>query len=364
MAAHSLPYLRVEGSPFERGRQLGLSCGDLIGRYPAFLLSQINDDPGGLHGQVPLGFQQSRRLTIEELRLRASSFLPSLRAWVPELVAEMEGMAQGAQLPIEDVLIVNLRGELIRESMTVETGCTALAATGRATASSKAIVGQNLDGDPRLRDLLLVLHVLPDSGGQTLMLTFAGLVGYHGLGETIGAAATAGSVGAWAEGLPHYPYKRLVLQQRSLGDALQLTCRYPFSSAGNYVFADSGGAILGLEIVPDAMPAELSAGEDVVVHTNHFLSEAFAPREALLEQFPDSPTRLAEAHRMIRSSHGGISVESIAGMLRSHTSGPASICRHTELETIGSFIAEPATGSFAATIGSPCMAEYERFELA
>lgn len=364
MTSRSLQLVRVEGSPFARGEQVGRSCGDLIARYPEILLSQINDGPEGLHGQVPVGYTSKERVSIDELRRRAISALPALRKRVPELVVEMEGIAHGARLPFEDVLIVNLRGELVRDPATIEPACTAFAVASGATATGETLVGQNLDGEPRLCDLLVVAHVIPDDGGQVIMLTFAGLVGYHGLGERIGVAATAGSVGAWAAGLPHYPFKRLLLQQRTIEDAIRLADCYPFSSSGNYVAADADGAILGLEVVPEAAPARLAPDDDIVLHTNHFLTPAFAQRDALLAQFPDSPRRLTEARTMLHDSHGRITFDVLVDVLRSHTCGAASICRHDELETIGSFIAEPAAGSLTVAVGSPCLTEYERFELA
>jgi len=356
--------IRAEGGPFLRGTQFGQACGDLIAKYPAILLSQINDDPDSLHGQVAQGNASRERVTLEVLRRRAEAALPALRARVPGFVEEMMGIAAGARLPLADVLIVNLRGELVRESPFVDAACTAVAVTGEATAGGTTLVGQNLDGEPRLRDLLVILHLIPADGHQVIMLTYAGLIGYHGLGERIAAAATAASVGTWSDGLPHYPYKRLMLQQPTVAAAVQVAERYPFRSSGNYVAGDADGGVVGLEIAPDAAPVRLDPDCGCVVHTNHFLSETLAPRDALLPQFPDSPQRLEQARSMLRASQGRITQEVVEGVLRSHTCGPASICRHDDLETIGSFIADPGSGTVRVTIGSPCLTDYETLSLA
>ena len=128
--------------------------------------------------------------------------------------------------------------------------------------------------------------------------------------------------------------------------------------------ADADGGIVGLEITPDSAPVKLVADDGYLVHTNHFLTDALASRDALVEQFPDSPQRFEQAETMLRANHGRITRDVVRGVLRSLTCGAAAICRHDSLETIGSFIADPGSGSLQVTIGSPCVRDYEKLHLA
>ena len=347
-----------------RGRQHGRAFGDLIAQYPQLLVDQINNRPDVLHGQVSVEGSPPAPVTRALLAQRARAMFPELEKHFPTLVEEMRGIAVGARLALDDVLIVNLRGELVRDSAVGEPACTAVAASRGSTAGGKTFVGQNLDMERAMKDLLVVVHVTPHSGKQSIMLTFAGLIGYNGLGNDIAVAATAGSVGNWSRGLPHYPLKRLLLEQTSVSDAAAVMKAYRFSSAGNYVLGDGAGNVLGLEVAPSLGMATVEPDNHVLAHTNHFLSPGLAARDALLRQFPDSPRRHERAMHLLSGNHGEITLQTFFDLFRDHSGSTASICRHDDLESVGSFVACVEDGVLYATTGSPCLSDYQRFELA
>jgi hypothetical protein len=68
------------------------------------------------------------------------------------------------------------------------------------------------------------LRLEPAGKPAVLIWTFGVMLGYHGL-SAAGLAHFANALGggrAWRSGLPHYPVKRLMLEQRTLGEALVL----------------------------------------------------------------------------------------------------------------------------------------------
>jgi isopenicillin-N N-acyltransferase-like protein len=177
MRGEALPLISVTGSPYERGRQHGQQCGDLIARYPAVLLETL-----GLEGDWR-GLDASRqKIDKDALLSRAMAFLPSLQRFAPHLVEEVRGIADGAKLPFAHALLVNVRAEVVGASV-ADAQCTAFAVGRAASAEGRVLSGQTLDQHPLNRELLIVLRVEPNGGPAMLMQSFAGLVGYPGLND-------------------------------------------------------------------------------------------------------------------------------------------------------------------------------------
>jgi isopenicillin-N N-acyltransferase-like protein len=358
------PYVRASGGPRERGRAHGEACGEAIAAYAEVLVGQVHGASAGLAGQVPVGHDGGDGVTVAELERRARRFLPLLNAFAPDLVEEMDGIAEGAGLDFDLVLLANVRGETARAGWTGD-GCSALAVGPEATADGHTIVAQNMDGDPEMDPLGIVLHVEPDDGPPAIMMAYAGLVGYHGMGRGIAQAATALSTGSWRSGLPQYLFKRRLLEQESVEDALRLIRSTRFCSAGGYVLGDRAGRVTAVELAPRADGVRASDGDGgAVAHTNHFRDPDFEPLEQLERDFPDTRPRLAALEAELAERAGGIGVEDVQEILSTHAPDGDGICRHGDLVTIGSFVADVTAGEFHVCRGNPCSGEYERYALA
>ena len=364
-----LPLIKVRGRPHERGVQHGRQCGDLVRRYADVLLGTIRQEAGWR--ALPIDPSLDR----EALLARSMAFLPAFEAFAPHLVEEMRGIAEGAKIPFAEVLLVNVRAEVmgVREAGAGRArggvaarldGCTAFALGRGATADGSIVAGQNLDQDPLNGDLLVVLHVEPDEGPAALMCSFAGLVGYPGLNSAgIAMFQNATSTRSWRQsGMPHYLMKRVLLEQTTLGGCLGVLRRARLCSSTNYVLADRD-AVLDVETTPDGI-AVVEPGRDVVVHTNHFVSPSLAPDDALLAALPDSACRAARMNGLIDGQHGRLTLDALKAILSDHDGHPASICRHEErMVSIASLIAEPDHGRLHVAVGNPCANDYVAYAL-
>ncbi|WP_344840526.1 hypothetical protein [Nonomuraea dietziae] len=81
MSLTSLPLVEISGAPRERGRQYGEQTRELIERALAYYAE---------------AFAHSSGLTWEQVTQRAGRWVAPSRAFAPELVEEMEGIAEGA----------------------------------------------------------------------------------------------------------------------------------------------------------------------------------------------------------------------------------------------------------------------------
>jgi isopenicillin-N N-acyltransferase-like protein len=340
-AEHTFPLIHVAGSAYELGYQHGAQAADLIRRYLA-LIERVTGLPRD-------------RLCGNALR-----FVPLLDAFNPAYMAEVRGLAAGAQISFEEAMLCQARAEAAYQN---DAGCSAFALTGAATRGGQTLAGQNQDLPPEYGEVALLLHVAPDDGRpRALMFTFAGQLGYAGLNQA-GLAHFANALYdyAWQPGLPKYAMQRTILEQRSVDQAVELLRRNRLCSANNFVLADAGGRMADIEIRPEGMAEYADADPDRRVHTNHYVSERFAPLET--NTLADSCPRLDRLNALIREQWGQITVEALKTMLADHAHDPGGICRHgaAGYHTISGYIAEPAEGILHVRRGHGCLGTWQAY---
>jgi isopenicillin-N N-acyltransferase like protein len=350
--------VKVFGGPYDRGRQHGRACGDLIRRYPEVLLEVIS-----LEGRWR-ALRASAPGRPEDLLSRAMTFLPAMKAFAPHLVEEIRGIADGAKVSFAEALLVNVRAEVMGATAS-EALCTSFAVGREATADGTVLSGQNLDQHPANRDLLIVLHVEPDRGPAILMCTFAGLVGYPGI-NSLGVSffQNALSTHDWRrEGMPHYPLKRVLLEQKDVSSCVAAAREARVCSSTNYVITDRSGALCDLELTPNRS-AIVGDKRGILVHANHFCSPVLAPEEALVQNIPDSALRQIRMEGLLSERHGRIRLDHLKSALADHEGWPTSICRHEgNVATIASLIAEPDQGRLHVAAGNACNTEFIAYSL-
>jgi isopenicillin-N N-acyltransferase-like protein len=208
-----------------------------------------------------------------------------------------------------------------------------------------------------------------------LLWTFGGQIGYHGL-NAAGVAHFANSLGggpAWRFALPHYPVKRMMLEQQSLDGVLELLGRVPVCSSGNYVLCDGAGRIGNVELTPEGF-ALLEDEAGYLVHTNHFLCGPYRCPANDAASVPDSFPRLRRMRKLVAGQLGRLTVENLKTILADHEGQPTAICRHPHNgpdhssvsargRTVASLIAEPAEGRLHVSRGNPCQADYATYTL-
>lgn len=351
----SFPCYTAAGTPHELGQQHGVQARTHIHGFLDYLGHML-------------------KLSREQLHCRAVRFLPLFGQFAPHLVEEICGLAEGASIPMAEALAVQIRGELAQIQ---DEGCTAFVVAPRGCASGQILIGQNSDVEPEMDEFAYVLRLVPEDRPAMLMWTFGGMIGYHGL-NSAGIAHFANSLGGgpkWKFGLPHYPVKRLMLEQRSLDDVLGVLQHAPVCSSGNYVLCDGIGRIADVELTPAGFALLDDAGENFIAHSNHFVCSPFACRESDAASVPDSVGRLSRLRQLLTSRVGKLTVEDLKTFLADHEGAPTSICRHAHEgpdhplvsrrgRTVASLIAEPAAGRLHISRGNPCCARYTTYELA
>ncbi|MBI1928302.1 hypothetical protein HYR99_29165 [Candidatus Poribacteria bacterium] len=343
MTHHTFPLIEVSGDSYQMGYQHGVQAADLIGKYLIWI-EKLTHKPR------------------EVLRRNAMAFLHQMEVLSPAFVVEVRGLADGAGISFEEAMLCQARAEAARVN---EGGCTAFSLTGSATADHNPLAGQNQDLEPEYADVAILLHVKPTDGRpRALIFTFAGQLGYSGMNQ-YGLAHFANALYdfQWRPGLPHYPLKRIMLEQRTIEDCVKLLTRHRTCSAANVVLCDGEGQIADVEVRPEGVARFEDAHTDCRLHTNHYLTPQFTAHET--NSLPDSCPRLARMRELIQENWGQITVETMKTILADHRGDPGSICRHGErnMHSISGYIAEPAKEVLHVRRGHGCLGTWQAYRV-
>ncbi len=351
----SFPVVELSGSPHE----MGLAHGRALGRAIKANLE--------LYAGM---FQSGAGLPWPRALARAAALGREIEAAAPRLMDEMRGVAAGAGVGLEEILVLNCRTEIAAAGPE----CTALGLTGRRTASGRAIIAQNWDWRPELKWSAALFRLRP--AGRPAALTFAeaGQLAKIGLNEN-GLGVLLNILLAergFAAGLPVHVLLRLVLEAETLAGAVDAARKARRAGASHFLLGwDDGaaGQVLGLEICPGGA-VEIAPRDDVVIHTNHFLSPGEAGRDLGPAILPDSLARLERAAELMAQRRHWDEA-GLEGLLSDERGLPGAISRqvdpaapgHLRFESVGSFILDLSGRAIRACWGRPRPGAYHAHTL-
>jgi isopenicillin-N N-acyltransferase like protein len=343
MITHTFPLVEVAGDAYELGYQHGAQTSHLIERY-LLLTERLTGQPRDL------------------LCRRALAFLPYMEKLSPAYVTEVRGLAAGAGISFEEALLCQARAEAGRVP---DGGCTAFALQGAATADGRLLVGQNQDLEPEYADVAILLRVKPNDGRpRALIFTFAGQLGYSGMNE-YGLCHFANALydAPWQLGLPHYPLKRVMLEQRRADECVALLAEHRTCSAANALIADAEGNVRDVEVRPEGIAQFRDDHPDWVIHANHYLTSQFACHET--NSLQDSCPRLDRMRELVQAEWGSVTVATLRRLLADHQGDPAGICRHGDrgMHSISGYIAEPTQRLLHVRRGHGCLGSWTAYEV-
>ena len=349
--------IECRGTAREIGRQYGQAArGNILKSID--LLVNANVDP-------------AYKASKAEVLANSRKYLPVVEGFDPELIEMLKGQAEGAGVTFDEVFALRCWEELGFYYQHLTTLCTAFAVTGKATRGGKTIIGQNFDvlsGSTadlvriKFNDGMEHLSLVYWGGGGELPLTSAGL------GVVVNTVLTPAREQRLV--VPSACVVLKAMRQKRLGDALGVFCTYGRSTL-HYMVASREGESFSIENRPDDFNV-LQPVNDVLVHTNHYLTERFKVGDSAIPDIRGSTyVRQQRMQRLIDKYCGDLTVERMMEFLADHHNYPHSICSHPEenappassAETVFSIIMVPEDGAMYVTYGQPCAYEYEEYRL-
>lgn len=359
MSKAPFPRIRIQGCPYERGHQYGRQAAALI-RHSLAAYHMI--------------FGYYNGWSWQNVRQHAKSYLPIIGSYRPHLLDEMQGIADGADLLLADILALNIRTEILNAVMASKAyhECTAFLIIPEKDSVMPIFLGQNWDWKPVTAKAVILLEVAPDQGPNFISVVEAGLLAKMGMNAAGIGLVTNALLTDLDKDQPDIPYHiilRAILEEATLDQAIESVRGAARASAANYLVASQDGRVVNLEAAPSRKAVNLyqQSPNSIYVHTNHFLCKPLSFVDVGLQQGPDSPIREQRMHNFLIQMGDAPTPEKLQAALSDHYNYPYSICCHPDEErppaeqyaSIASLIMDLSTRRIWLTGDYPCQATYQ-----
>jgi isopenicillin-N N-acyltransferase-like protein len=339
------PFVDVSGTPFERGRQHGAAVPQRVKRSIELYGSQLGD----------LGYDAAAKSAL------IGEFAGEIEAFGAHYIEEMAGIAEGAGVPLEDIVMVNARTEVIAkakmlknapigETEELDDGCTGVIILPERSANGKLIHGQNWDWKSECAETAIVLRVRRDDGPDILTFVEAGGLARCGM-NSAGISITANYLESDRDftqaGVPLALIRRKVLEQEHFAYAIKAVAGTPKACSNNMMISTVAGFGIDFECAPDeAFPLYPSDG--LIVHANHWVGAIALSklRDTGIQRVPESFYRDWRVRKLLDEAGDKLTVGDLKQALFDDFLTPHSVCRP---------IRPNDTGNLSATVAMVIM---------
>ena len=353
--------INLAGSPYDMGCAHGQRFHDEIHMFAAERV-RLSQDVNWT------GHKLSRPAVIA----LAEACVAEHQAYAPELMSELQGMADATGLSLAELVVMNgftdfvdvvyNHGDIaVPAPPLAADNCTAFLVPANRSADGHAFFGQTWDMHASATPYVILIHGKPDNAPEFLAFTITGCVGMIGMnsaGITVGInnlMSTDGQIGVT------WPFVvRKILAQDNLDSALDCLTSAKLAGAHNYMLMDKHGNGCEVEAMPTSQYIHELADE-TITHTNHCLVQQNldVARIRPPESQHSSESRLRRARQLLAKAD--VTIEDLMALTRDDV----AICTRPKppmhVESCGAAIMRPATGEFWSVWGIPADNEYERF---
>lgn len=350
--------IRAVGDPFERGRTIGRALAGPVQESVAYNLAHF----------------ARRGLDRPAIERLAGLLLEATRRGLPGELEALRGMAEGAGLPLLEVLIPNAYEELdpfVPPSTEAAGGgptrtaerCSALT----VVAPGVTLLGHNeqwLANEPA--EIVLIVEV-PDDPAEPGIVSPACASWRPAVGmNATGRAQAVMSLTAADDrpGIPRVFVSRSALGARDRADALRRAAPEGRSGGYAYLHAFRGGEVCLIETTA----TRSAVADGPAVHANHYLDPGLATVGAAPSA--GSLARQARLEQLLAGSPPRTPGDVMA-ILSDHSSMPSTICLHPDPAggddaeaVLFSMVCDVEAGRLWVAPGRPCETPFETFDLA
>ena len=351
------PFITVEGTHREIGRQIGEACRNQIEHSIVSARYLLESSYSTL------------QLTWTGAQIHARKYLLFAQERYPQYVDELIGFSEGSGVSFDDLAVL-----ISMEAVTMDTlhlsKCTSMAVSETRTIDGHVLVAHNEDWLPEDEQDVFILHVKPDDEPAFVAMTYGGLLPNVGF-NSAGIAQCCDSVypNDYRIGLPRVIVSRAVLAAQSPGEAIRSTL-VPQRAAGyNHLIAHESGELYNVEVSARRF-AILGSENGSLVHTNHYLDYNMQAIESEPDELIGTRVRYFRALRLLEQTplH---SLESLRTVQKDHMNYPNSICNHSIAEidpldrqkTINALIIDLTARTMHLACGNPCENRYDTYNL-
>lgn len=345
--------LVLTGSPRQRGYDHGrLARPDIVANV-ATVHRNLDDDAA-----------RGRRYDVDSILARNQVFIERT---APEILDEIGGIADGAGVPLRDVLLLNVPIFLAGQFLPQE--CSQVLLLPELTGNGRTFHAKTRDFKQSGAFRQVVLDRRFADGQQLIEVHTAGTVTWPGSGINSDGVSISTS-GVWSrrqtieldrvgEAWFLINSHLLLRQSRSVGDVWESLRAQPRLTCLNIVVSD-GEQGAAFEATADAAYRHDASG-GAVVRTNHYLAPEIRWLGPTPTEHPSSYHRWRTATSRISARPSHWDFRQLLALVGDHDGYPqCSICRHSEqgegADTVYASIATLPDGDFWTVIDHPCRA--------
>jgi isopenicillin-N N-acyltransferase-like protein len=352
------PLIEVSGTHHEMGCQIGEARRE-----------QVHHSIENAHVLIDQSYD-TLELTWEGAKIQARKYLPFAEERYAQYVEEMRGVADGANVAFDDIVVLNAMEAVTMDALHL-TRCTSFAVNEQRTADGHVLLAHNEDWLPEDENDVFVVSAKPNGEEPPfLAMTYGGLlpnVGFnaHGIGQLIDSVYPNDS----RIGIPRLVVARAVLASKRISGALGRTLISHRAAGYNHMLAHESGEMYSVEV--SSRKFDILHGTDgYLAHTNHYLSPTMKKIESDPEELISSRVRYFRANRLLRqnSKH---TIKTMQAIQKDHVNLPNSICNHNiqgidpldRESTITALVIDLTTREMHIAWGNPCQNAYHTYHL-
>ncbi len=363
MPTEQYPLIAVSGSSYECGYQHGELARERVAQSVEIYRNAFKQGPG---------------VEWADAVNRARGFTAAIEAIDPDILKEMQGIADGAGFQLEEIVAINCRTEIlfgskIRTADQDAHECTTIAVTPNASAGGKTILAKNWDWRAACQESVIILQAEQADGPDFVMVVEAGMVGRDGFNEdgiAVCGNLLRSTIDGTKAGVPVPFIRRRVLNSRRLDDAIGAVVGAERAASTNYILAHDAGVVINFEASPEQVYT-VYPESGLLTHSNHFTAVAAQVQGIDSYAGYDTLYRHQRVRDLLEPKIGEITVEDIQDALRDHTGYPKSVCRHADERdpehrrsaSIASVVMDLTERVLYVASGPPCSHEYQQVTL-
>lgn len=312
-------------------------------------------------------FAETSSMSWEEIQKVALSYVDITRRETPEVMEEVEGIAEGSGFSLADIMIVNCRYEITKFPKPKE--CTTAVVMPEAGKDGRMYLFKNWDYRVGIMDHVVIIHITEPNGTRMVGLAEAGQVlrgGMNSFGIGLACNNLQSIYDKWDVGLPSVFARRQMLKMGNFADAVNWLKTFPRAVSNNMMVCSFNEKLAAdLEVYPEGTDViEPEAG--VLTHANHFIVQ---PQ---IYALPAKSQRDARLRELLMQERGNIDVDYIKLCMADHVNYPQALCRHApdpkirlamRTTTVATEIYDYEAGMLHVCSGQPCCGEFRTIVL-
>ena len=312
--------------------------------------------------------------TWQETVVRGAPFILKTKAFAPDLVEEIQGIADGANRAFEDIFLLNARSEILFNPQVLAQECTTIAALPEVTKNGDTLLAQNWDWYNEVINCQVILKIGQREGKPALVtFTEAGQLAKIGMNAAgIGLVVNNLTSDQPRTGVPWIFLTRRILESSHLAQALGYVLNTGRAHSINFLIGYADGEAVNLETSP-VEEHVMWPENGILVHTNHYLEPGknFRDLKPLRDPYLSTYLRCRRAQKGMAELKGEIDVPGIQNILKDHMDKPFSVCTHQnpavepmrQIVTCLSLVMNLSRRQIQYTLGNPCRGEVQSLEM-